>query len=239
MPGRLLEENKIDVALKPTSLATTNATGSYFNLVGYGKALFACSAAAIAATKTVVWQVMEAKSGIAGGAQALTALTATITANTAVKSATVAASTVIATDALVINDGTKSQSYLCKTSGAVAASGEFNVGVSDTLTMDNLVTAIHTCQPGLYAVNTTGTVLVVARDPGNRKITITTDDTTLTIATVDALALIEVDAGQLTSTYTHVAIRATTDATIVCSAMLVRAPARISLPQFVAATDVA
>lgn len=232
---RISDEVKVDTALKPQSLATTNATGAYHSLKRYGKALFVCGAAAMAATKTVVWQLFQATDGIGTGAVILTGMTCTATANTGVASVTVTGTTVIATNTIVINGKT----FTCMTSGAVVANGEFNIGGSDTLTMASLAATINVCFPELYALGSGTACTIVARDKGEAKVTIGAASGTLVSATNEAVAIIEVTGDQLTAGFTHVALKATTDATIVVSGDVLRFPGRNSPVQQVAASDFA
>lgn len=230
--AKINEQAKVDVGLAPVSLATTNATGEYHSMSGYKRALFYFTGAVMAATKTIVAQVMEAKDGIATSAQALTSAAATITAN--VKSTvglitanTIADSATVVTVTIYNLAGTlvSTQIYTCEDSTPVAANGEFASGANDAAACVNLAAVINALQGDyLYAVAgaTPDVVTLYIREPGSYTVSSVSADGTAVISTLKACGYVEIDASQLTALYTHVAIKLTTSATIVVGATLVR-----------------
>jgi len=228
--GKLNEKVKVDVGLDPQSLASGNDTGAYHSMDGYKRALFYFNAAAIAATKTVVAQIMEAKDGIATSAQALTSATATITANTKVTKGLYTANTVVDTNVVTVSIYDESdtlvstQAYTCEDTTPDATAGEYASGANDAAAMVNLAAVINSLQ-GTYLYAVAGAspdvVTLNIREPGKYTMTMTTI-ATLIASTLEAAGYVEVDAIQLSSTYTHVALKLTTDATIVVGGTLVR-----------------
>lgn len=227
--SKLNEKLKVDVGLEPISLATTAGTGDYYSLDGYKRALFYVITAAMAATKTVIVQVMEATSNIGAGAQALTSAVATITANTLATKGLFTPSTIVTTDTCVIaiydESGTlvSTQTYLAQDTTPVAADGEFDTGSTDTTAMTNLAVVANLLQGDyIYAVQSGATMIVHVREPGKYTMTLTGHTTTVVASTLEAACYVEVDVMQLTATYTHVAVRATTDDTIIVGGTLLR-----------------
>lgn len=218
--GKLSEHVKVDVALEPVSLASTNKTGGYHSLKGYKRALFAFKAATIAATKTVVAQVMKAQDAVGTAAAALTGATATITANASVTKALLTAATIVDGDSTVTVNGTV---FTCEDTTPDIDSGEFASGADDTAAAANLAAAInHLLGTTLLASAAAGVVTLTAKEPGEAAITITAAHATIVPSTVEALGYVEVDAAQLGSGFTHAALKLTTDATIVVEGTLVR-----------------
>ena len=100
MKTRISEDVKLDVGIQAQSLNGA-ATGRYYDLAGYGKALAVLTAGAIAATKTAKVELLQAKDaegtdskGIPTTAGQLA--TATITANALVTKATITLATFLA-----------------------------------------------------------------------------------------------------------------------------------------------
>jgi hypothetical protein len=217
--GKITEHVKVDVGVEPISLATTNDTGGYHPMSGYKKAIFVFTAAAMAKTKTVVAQIMEATNAAAGSAAALASAAATITANTIVD----ATSTVTLT--ATMPDGTTSvQLYVCEDTTPDIDAGEFASGANDTAACVELAAVINNMQGDYILATASGaTVILTAAQPGDAVITITLEDSTIVASTLEAIGYVEIDAAQLTATFTHIALKLTTDATIVVGATLLRA----------------
>lgn len=227
--SKLNEKLKVDVGLEPISLATTAGTGDYYSLDGYKRALFYVITAAMAAGKTVIVQVMEATSNIGAGAQALTSAVATIAANTLATKGLFTPSTVVDTDHVTVaiydESGTlvSTQIYTAEDTTPVAADGEYATGANDTAAMVNMGAVVNLLQADyLYAVPSGATLILHVREPGKYTMTLTGHTTTMVASTLEAACYVEVDVMQLTATYTHVAVRATTDDTIIVGGTLLR-----------------
>lgn len=236
--GKIIEQVKADLALLPKSVATSNETGAYFSMKEYGKALFVFAAAAIAATKTVVAQVMKAADGVGTGATALTGATATITANTAVKKALLTGNTIADEDTVVTINGVV---FSCEDTSPDIDAGEFASGANDTAACVELAAAINHLLPDIKATPSTSTVILELREPGTGSITIEDAHSTIVPSTLEAEGYVEVDASQLGDGFSHVALKLTTDATIVVSGQVIRSGAGGGQPTpvpFVAAAKV-
>lgn len=226
---KLSEHVKIDSALAPVSLATTNATGGYHRLQRWKRALFKFNAAAIADTVTVVAQVMEAKTAAAGAAQALTSALATITGSLLATKALLTGNTIVdATTTCTVTatkrDGTTSAAtFICEDTTPDIDAGEFASGANDTAACVELAAAInHLLGDYILATASGGTVILTALEPGEVVISLTLCDSTIVPSTLEAIGYVEVDAAQLTALFTHVALKVTTGGTIVCAAELIR-----------------
>ena len=229
--NKLFEEIKIDIGLKPTSLATTNATGEYFSLADYRKAIAILQVAAMAATKTAVLEVFQATNAAAGSAALLAGATATITANTLVSSATLTLATTLNTHTVIINGLT----FLAHTDTTVLASRQFSISGDDTADADELASCINDPDfgvPGVTAVNVTGTITLTSTIPGATLITAAQGvGATITVATLNAQAYVEIDALSLSAGFTHVACKVTTDDTILVGATLLRGGQKTGITQ--------
>lgn len=224
--GKLIDQIHVDLAVLPKSLATASETGAYFSMAGFGKAVFLFTAATIAATKTVVAQVMKAKDAAGGSAAELAGATATITANTAVKKALLTANTIADGDSVVTINGV---TFTCEDTTPDIDAGEFGSGDNDTEACANLAAAInHLLGDTVLAEASTTTVILTAKEPGEATITITDADATIVPSTLEAQGKIEVDLADLAPDFTHLALKLTTDATIVVSATLLRSEGRYS-----------
>ena len=226
---KLSEHVKIDSALAPISLATTNGTGGYHPLSRWKRALFKFNAAAIADTKTVVAQVMEAKSAAAGSAQALTGAVATITGSLLATKALLTGNTIVDTTTVCTITATKrdgttvSALFTCEDTTPDIDAGEYASGANDTAACVNLAAAIaNLLGDYILATASTSTVILTAKNPGEVVISLTLCDATIVPSTLEAIGYVEIDAAQLTALYTHAALKVTTTATIVCAAELAR-----------------
>lgn len=238
MAHKLISEDiKLDIALVPQSLNGAG-TGPYYKLDKYRKALFAVELGAMAAGATSAIQVMQAQDAAGTGAKAITNNAATITANTKVSAATITCTSVVATDAVVING-------LTYTAAAAADLPKrvFAVGQDDTECAASLAAAINHSTagvPGVTATSSLGVVTLVADD--ETTITMSTEDATMTLATTRALGFVECDASFLDDAngFGYVAVRVTNSAAMQTSALLIRGHGRYSPVQAVAAskTDV-
>lgn len=218
--GKLTEHVKIDVAMEPISIASGNNTGAYHSMKGMKRAVFAFFAAAMADTKTVVAQVFEAKTAAAGSAQALTSAAATITSPAAMTKGLLTASTIVTTDSVVTINGTV---FTCEDTTPDEDAGEFASGANDTAACVNLAAVInHLLGTTILATASTTTVILTSLEPGVTAITITAAHATIVPSALEVMGYVEIDAAQLTALYSHVALKLTTDATIVVGATLLR-----------------
>lgn len=236
--NKLYEEIKLDIGLAPVSLASTNATGTYFSLAEFRKALAVLIAGPMAITKTAKIEIYEATDAAAGGAQLLTGATATITANTLAESVTLTLGTVLNTHTIIINGLT----FTAHTDTTAAASRQFSIAGSDTQDGDELCICLNDATYGIAALgltasNNAGVVTIVSTVPGAVVITAAQGvGATITVATLKAQAYVELDALTLSDGYTHVACKITTDATILVGAALLRGASRQGITQAVGAS---
>lgn len=218
--GKLTEHVKIDVAMEPISIASGNNTGGYHSMKGFKRAVFAFVAAAMADTKTVAAQVFEAKTAAAGSAAALTGAVATITSPAAMTKGLLTGNTIATASTVVTINGTV---FTCEDSSPDEDAGEFASGANDTAACVNLAAVINTLLgTTILATASTTTVILTSLEPGVTAITITDAHATIIPSALEVLGYVEVDAAQLTALFSHVALKLTTDATIICAATLLR-----------------
>jgi hypothetical protein len=227
--GKISEHVKMDVAVASQSIASSNVTGAYHSMKGIKKALFEFKCAAIAKTKTVVAQVMKATSAAAAGAAALTGAAATITANVLLTKGLLTANTIVdATSTVTLTatlpDGTtQAATFTCEDTSPDITVGEFASGANDTEACVNLAAAInYLLGTWILATASSATVILTAAEPGEAVITISGEDSTIVASGLEAIGYVEIDAAQLGATFTHVALKLTTDATIIVGGTLVR-----------------
>ena len=206
--GHLSEHVKIDCAVAPISLASTNTIGQYFSLKDFARGVFIFAAAAIAATKTVVAQVFEATDGAGTGGVALSGATATITANSGASKALLTGNTIVDTTTVVTVNG---QVYTCKDTDPDIDAGEYASGSTDTTACVALAAAINHLQGDtLLATPSSGTVILTALDPGKTSITLADADASIVPSNLEAVGYVEVDGLDLSDGFTHVALKLTT-----------------------------
>jgi hypothetical protein len=224
--GKLYDQIQVDMAVLPVSLATTNSTGAYFSLAGFEKVLFEFYAATMAAAATVIGQVYQATSAAGAGSKVITAATSTITANAAAKKVLLTANTIVDETSTVTINGTV---FTCEDTTPNAELGEFDSGANDTAACVNLAAVInHLLGATVLATPSTTTVILTAKDPGANSITVTGADSTIVVSTLEHQGHIEVDIADLDATFTHVALKLTTSATIVVAGALIRGEGRYS-----------
>lgn len=206
---RLHELFRYAVGLAPQSIASGNKTGSYIR-AGLDN-LFHITAGAIPDGKTVVAQLYEAKDGKGTDAQEITGATCTITATDYVTKANILVSSPTADKKTIVNGIT----YTAK-----AATSVPDKQFADAT---GLAACINYWQAdSLYAEVSSTNVLISGKNPGETKITIggDTEATKLVPSCLEAQAYIDIDAGKMdiADKYTHLAIKLTTDDTIVVGA---------------------
>ena len=227
---------KIDIGLKPTSLASTNATGEYVGLADYRKAIAVLQVAGMAAAETAKIEVYQATNAAGGSAALLAGATATITANVLCGSLTLTLGTVLNTHTVVINGTT----YLAHTDTTAVATHQFSIAGSDTQDGDELCLCINDAtygQAGVTASNNAGVVTLTSTVPGAVVITAAQGvGATITVATLMAEAYVEVDALSLSAGFTYVATKITTLGTIIAGATLLRGGQKVGIAQKVGAS---
>ena len=234
--NRLYEELKINSALEPQELASTLATGKYFNMKEFRTALAILNVGNITAGGSVALQIMEAKTERAGSAQDLTGKLATILANIKVKSLTVTCVGGIVDDTLVITvDGT-AYTFTGKAATDTAAQ-EFKADGDDTSDAAALVSCINVTLAGkIFASNDAGVVTLIAED-GYYIEAIAETGAFTTFATTAAIAYVWVDGHDLTDLYSFIACKVTTASnTGICGAVLIRGKSRKAIEQKVGAS---
>lgn len=236
--AKISEVVKVDQALTPTSLASTAGTGAYFPMKDYVKALFIFTVAAMAALDTVVAQILQATDRDGTGSKDITNSTATLTGAAGDDASTLTFVSILDGEGFTIN-GTV---FVADDTAPNAALGQFDTGATDTTAATNAVVVINQLLPLLKATSAAGVITIEAREPGTAVIVITATAATVTEATLRAIGIVEIRAEHLDEDngFTHVALKLTTDATIVVGGDLVRNGATFSPGQFVGAskTDV-
>ncbi len=228
---KLYEGAKMDIGLVSQALNNTNATGPYYDMRPFRKALALLNGGAMAATKTTKIELLQAKDAEATDAKAITSASATVTANTLVTEATVELASVANTDVVTINgiDFTKA-------AATDATAREF----ADAAGLVTCVNHATYGAPGVTASANGTLVTLVSTNPGAT--VITTDKTenagTITLATTKAQAYVELDGHALDheNGFTHIACKVTTTANSVVSAMLLRGDPREGVTQKVGAS---
>ena len=234
--NKMYEDFKIDVGLPPTSLASANATGAYFSLAEFRRAIGILEIASMVAGGTAKLEIFQATNAAAGSAKLITGATATITANTNVTSLSIALATVLNGQTIIINGLT----FTAHTDTTTVANREFSIAGDDTADGTALALCINDATfgvPGVTATNNVGTLTLVSTDPGAVAITGYSAAGTVTVATVRAQAYVEVEGLTVESGFTHVATKLTTAAaTVICGAVLLRGGNRQAITQAVGAS---
>jgi len=223
------EQLKVDIGLVSQALNNTNATGKYYDMAEYRRAIAILSGGAMAATKTTALQIMEATDGDGTGAQAISGKLATITANTLVTECTVSLGSAAITDVVTING-----IAFTMAAGTDATAREF----ADD---DGLATCVNDETYGVSGVSATATgdVATLVADPkGDAVITVSKTENagTITLATTKAQAYVELEAMDLTADFTHIACKVTTTANSNVAVVLLRGSARKPITQKVGAS---
>lgn len=238
MSNLLSEPLKIDIGLTSSNLNGAG-TGPYYPLDLTDRALFVVEIGAMAAAATSVLQVMQATNAAGGGAATITNAAATITANTAVASATLTLVGVQVADAVTINGLTYTAA-----AAPVLASRIYDQSGNDAADAASLVLAINHATAGVPGVTATdlggGAIQLDSTVPGETTITITAPAATITPATLRAVGYVEVQGAFLNAALgmDHIALRVTNSAAMLTGAVLLRGDARYTPTQAVAASKV-
>jgi hypothetical protein len=183
---RFLERNNVQLALIQ-AINNTNVTGKYFDMRGKRGVVAIMSVLTMAATKTAKVELLQAKDASGTDAKgipttAAQAATKTVTANTSVIEATAEISSIANTDVITVN-GTA----FTKAAAEDTDANEFDDG-------DSLASQINSDVSGVTASFDTNTLTVVADDGYTITISKTENAGTITLATVEAIAVVDVDA---------------------------------------------
>jgi len=239
----LSERLKVDTELVSQSLNGAS-TAIYYNMKKYRKALFVWEIGAMAAAATSIAAAWEAQDDAGTLAQALAAITDTITANLGVSEATLTLVTVLVADIVVING-------LTYTAAAVAdvPNRIFSQAGADAADAASLVLCINHATggvPGVTAVDSGGGVVtLVATELGEMNITITLPAATITPATIRAIGYLEVDHTMMTkavgavAAFTHIGFIVTNSGAMQTGGVVLRGNNRYTPTQYVAAADTA
>jgi len=239
MAGRLYEGSKVDVGLVPQALNNTNVTGAYHPFDRAREMLAVLIVGAMAATKTAILALYEAKDATGTDAQALTDKSVTITANTKVTKVTLTLASFAAGETVVIQRGSDTAvTFTAHASTTTAANREFSIGGDDTADAAALAGLINNATygvDGVLASAATGVVTLTLTEPGRGTLTVTSTSTHITIATVEAMAYVALLDEELSDGYTHVAAKVTTTANTVVAVNLISTGLRYGSDQSVAA----
>jgi hypothetical protein len=222
--NKIYEELKIDIGLVSQALNNTNVTGKYHSMAEYRKAIAILSGGAMAATKTTKLEIFEAKDADGTSGALITGAAATITANTNVTELTITLATVLAAETIIINGLT----FTAHGTVTTYANREFKIDGNDTADAAELVKCINIATAGVYGVpgvtasSAAAVITLLATDPGEKKLTVSSTDATFTIATTKAQAYVEFDDYDLSAGFTHIACKVTTTANSNIAVILLR-----------------
>lgn len=234
--NRLYELLKVDSALVPQSLASTNATGKYFNMAGHREALFVLNSGNITAGGTSAIQVMEATTERAGSAQALTSFVATIAANVKVQALTITCSGGVAEDTLTITVGGTAYTFTGK--GATDTSAqEFKADGDDDSDAAAIVECVNVTLSGKVFASAAAAVVTLTAEDGYYIEAIAETGSFTTFATTVAAAYVFLEGLDLTATFTFIAAKVTTASnTGICGVTLYRGKSVKAILQRLGAT---
>jgi len=237
----LYKRVKKDIALVPQTINNSNATGKYYNMAMYRKALFVLHVGAMAATKTAKIEVLQATDAAGTGAKGIPSdagqiATATITANTEVTECTLTLESVAAADIIKINGIT----FTAHANTTTAAKREYKIDGDDSADAAALAALINDATygvPGVTATANANVITLKATEPGETVITISDQAATITPATTQASAFVEVDVSSLdiNNGYQYLAAKVTSTANGLVAAGIDRSDARFEPDQKVGA----
>jgi len=234
--NKLFEQIKIDCGLVPQTINNSNVTGKYFDLSNYRSVIAVLMVGAMAATKTAKVEFLQAKDSAGTDSKTVDNANATITANTNATELTIALATVTAGQTITINGLT----FTAAASLTTYANREFGISGTDTEDGDQLAACINHPTygvPGVTATNNSGTLTLVATDPGEKLITASSAAGTVTIATTKALAYVELETlSAIDAEFNHLAAKVTSTANGICGVCLIRGGSRNAIEQQVGAS---
>jgi hypothetical protein len=231
---RVIDEVKFDVAVRPQSLASTNITGRYFPMDKTKKACFVCQFGQMVAAGTVLLEVFQAKTFLAGSAVLIASASAQGVALRGGQVMTVALATFLATGTITItpyvnNVAGTALVFTAHATVTTKSLRQFSIAGTDTQDGDELVACINDPTygvPGVFAVNAAGTVSLYCFDEVTTfAVTSAPDDGTCTKATFQGELIVEVAASAISwaSGFGWVAAKVTTaGATVICGVTLAR-----------------
>ena len=233
MNKRLTESIKPISSVLPQAFtgAATTVNGRGITLNDARKVVFRFQLGNIASTDTdYTFSALEATDAAVTGARNIgnAAATPTVTlarvADGCIANANIVqltCVTVAAADSVTINGVT----FTAVAAATDLAANEFDQRGTDTEDAAQLVLCINNALPDLIATNAAGAVTIQSRVPGAATITVTdiNDITNIVPVTVEAVALIEVDASAVSDGFDHVFPRALTGGTSAAATLNVTA----------------
>ena len=209
MARRMFEKYRIAVPMAPTSITNSNVTGTYVDVRRLYRLTAILGCGAMAANKTTKLELMQAKDEDAGSAEAIATYTATITANTKVKQATVALASVDTGDTVTVTtyQGTT------QIDTATFTKGDADAGLGFT-NAAGLEAAINANITGVLAADSTTNVIVTALDGYTVTVASTDAVGSVTVATNEGIVAIDIpeDAIDFDEGFTHIAPKVTSTA---------------------------
>ena len=212
---RILENNKLDMALKPQALNNNNVIGEYIPMKGREEGLFILEVGAMADATYAMLEVYQAKDSDGTDAEAIkdsagTSIKSRIEANTKVLEATIDLTASGVGDKVVVNDTTFTNA---------AAT---DVDAKEFVDAAGLVACIEVALENVAASANGAVVNVKAESPGEEYITLSKTNVggAVTVATVRAHAFFSIPAQYMKDGFTHLAAKVSTDANTVISVPL-------------------
>jgi len=206
MAGKLKETLHVSVPLVATSMNNTNETGQYIPIDRCSRLLAILHGGAAVATKSWKLELLEATDNAGTGAAAITSATATGTANTKVKKATVALDSAANTDTVTVTAYVGSTvaetATYTKAASANAAENKFD-------NADELCTQITADFEHVSAADSTTNAIIAADDGYTITVAGANVAGEVTVATNESVTVVEVYNGELESDTTHVAPKVT------------------------------
>ncbi len=241
---QLYKRAKLDVGLVPQVLNNSNATGRYYHASMFRRLLAVLTVGAMAATKTAKIEILQAKDGSGTEAKGIPTTAgqvavAQITANTKVTEATLTLATVLNTHSVKINGLT----FTAHTDTTTISLRQFAITGDDTADAAELVKCINDDTygvPGIVASSASGVVTLKAEAAGQALITISDAAATITPATTQAQAFVEIDIGNLDiyNGFEYLAVKVTSTANGSVSVILIEGDCRFEPDQAFAASAV-
>lgn len=229
--------HKIDIGLVPQTVSNTNVTGRYYKMSDARRALAVMNVGALAATKTAKIEFLQATDLAGTSAKAITGAEATVTANTKVAACTLTLASVANGDAITINGVT----FTAHTDTTTASKREYSIAGTDTQDAAALAGLINDATygvPGVTATPANAVITLTVTDPGETTITVTDAAATITVATTQALAYVELDVSKLdlTNGFEFVAPKVTSTGAGIVGVVLERGECRYTPVQAVGAS---
>ena len=191
MSNRLYEGLKVSVPLVATSISNTNVTGVYIPVTRCRRLIAILSNGAAASGKTIKLELLQAKDVAGTDAEAITGATATGTANTKVKAATITLTSAADTDTVTVNGVTYTRGAAADFANAAA-----------------LVVLLNAVA-GLVATASSEVITLKAKDGYSLTVEGGSVAGTVTVSTTESIVTVEIDEGQITQGFTHIAPKVT------------------------------